>query len=203
MIFGREFKVAIAAIACWILAGCGTSTLDASLAPKQAPSNATAGGLSPDSQFPTYKIGARTKLKVTVFKEDDLSGVYTTDASGRFALPLIGEVKANGLTARQLEKEVTDRLKGRYLVDPKVTVVVENYTPFYAMGEVKKIGEHQFKEGLNVVGAVAIAGGYTPRGNSRYVYIRRVGETKEREFPVAANVYIYPGDTIRVPERYF
>ncbi|MEM8971249.1 MAG: polysaccharide biosynthesis/export family protein [Pseudomonadota bacterium] len=203
MVFGREFKAVVALLASCFLTACGTSTLDSAVGSLPAKSNATAAGLTSGPELPVYKIGARTKLKITVFKEEDLSGVYSTDASGRFALPLIGEVKANGLSARELETEVTTRLKGRYLVDPKVTVVVENYTPFYTMGEVKRVGEHQFQEGLNVVGAVAIAGGYTPRGNTRYVYIRRVGEDKEREVPVATSVYIYPGDTIRIPERYF
>ena len=90
-----------------------------------------------------------------------------------------------------------------YLKDPKVSVEVENYRPFYIMGEVNKPGEYPYENGLNVLGAIALAGGYTYRANDSEVYLRRSGSTREEVMPADASTKINPGDIVRVAERLF
>lgn len=150
-----------------------------------------------------YTLGSGDKIKVTVYGEDDLSGEFTVDGSGHVQLPLVGQVKAAGLNTHQFVAEVATALQNGYLKDPKVSVQVLNYRPFYIMGEVNKPGEYPYENGLTVLRAVALAGGYTYRANDGKVYVRRVNEAQENSMPADSTTRIYPGDIVRVPERIF
>jgi len=150
-----------------------------------------------------YRLGSGDKLKVTVYGEDDLSGEVVVDGNGQVQLPLVGQVKAAGLTVHEFVAEVQSALGTKYLRDPKVSVQIENYRPFYIIGEVNKPGEYPYESGLNVLGAVALAGGYTYRADDSDVYIRRNGQTKEESLPASASTRIFPGDIVRIAERIF
>jgi polysaccharide export outer membrane protein len=150
-----------------------------------------------------YKLGTGDKLKITVYGEDDLSGEMIVDGSGQIQLPLVGQVNAAGLTVHQFVAEVTQILGAKYLRDPKVSVSIENYRPFYIIGEVNKPGEYPYENGLSALGAVALAGGYTFRADDDDVYIRRNGSPREQSFPATALTKIQPGDIVRVTERVF
>jgi polysaccharide export outer membrane protein len=149
------------------------------------------------------RLAAGDKLRVTVFGEDRLSGEYQIDNSGSISLPLAGTVKAAGLTKSQLEEALTTQLKNQYLRNPKVTVDVITYRPFYVLGEVTKPGEYPFRSGLNVLSAIAIAGGATYRANPSKVMIQRSGSNEMTEYPQSPEVLVMPGDVVRVPERFF
>ena len=150
-----------------------------------------------------YRLGTGDKLHITVYGEEDLSGHFPVDGSGQVQLPLVGQVKAAGLTLHEFTGEITAAYQNGYLKDPKVSVEVENYRPFYIMGEVNKPGEYPFENGLNVMGAIALAGGYTYRADDTEVYVRRNGSPKEVTMPADANTKINPGDIVRVAERLF
>ena len=143
------------------------------------------------------------KIRVTVYGEDKLTGDYEIDPGGFVSLPLAGTVRAAGLTKPQLEVELAKKFRGDYLKNPKVTVDVVSFRPFYVLGEVSKPGEYPYKSGLNLLGAIAVAGGETYRANNDYVVIQRGGSSELKKYPKASNVPIYPGDLIRLPERYF
>jgi protein involved in polysaccharide export with SLBB domain len=150
-----------------------------------------------------YRLGTGDKMKVTVYGEDDLGGEFLVDASGQVQFPLIGQVPAAGLSVHEFVDKLTAVLGSKYLKDPKVSVEIENYRPFYIIGEVNKPGEYPYEHDLNVLGAVALAGGYTYRANDSDVYIRRNGVTKENAMPITGDTKIYPGDVVRIPERIF
>jgi polysaccharide export outer membrane protein len=180
--------------------------------PSKPASQPAASSSAPVSYMPTgsagitdehYRLGTGDKLKVTVYGEEDLSGEFLVDGSGQVQLPLVGQVKAATLTIHEFVAEVTKSLQDGYLKDPKVSVEVLNYRPFYIIGEVNKPGEYPFENGLNVLGAIALAGGYTYRANDNDVYVRRAGRDKEEELPASANTKVYPGDIIRIAERLF
>lgn len=150
-----------------------------------------------------YTLGTGDKLRVTVYGEPDLSGAFEVDSLGDVRLPLIGQVEAAGLTVSDFEQSVTSRLASGYLVNPRVNAEVVTYRPFFIMGEVNKPGQYAYVNGMSVVTAVALAGGYTYRADDSDVYIRRDGQTREVERPADATTKIYPGDTVRVDERFF
>jgi protein involved in polysaccharide export with SLBB domain len=149
------------------------------------------------------KLQPGDKIRVTVFGEDKLSGEYELDQSGQISLPLAGTVQALGLTQAELEHALAKKFQSQYLKNPKVTVTIATLRPFYVMGEVTRPGEYPYKSGLNVLTAMAVAGGPTYRASRTTVQIQRLGETGLREYPISASVPILPGDVIRVPERYF
>jgi len=149
------------------------------------------------------KLQPGDKIRVTVYGEDKLSGDYQIDQSGLISLPLAGTVEAVGLTQSQLEQALSKKFRSEYLRNPKVTVTIATLQPFYLMGEVEKPGEYSYRSGLNVLTALAIAGGPTYRASKNTVQIQRRGETSMREYPISTSVPILPGDVIRVPERYF
>jgi protein involved in polysaccharide export with SLBB domain len=149
------------------------------------------------------KLQPGDKIRVTVFGEDKLSGDYELDQSGQISLPLAGTLTASGLTQTELERALTAKFRSEYLKNPKVTVSIMNLRPFYITGEVQKPGEYAYKSGLNVLTAIAIAGGPTYRASRSSVQIQRGGEASMRDYPLSISVPILPGDVIRVPERYF
>lgn len=150
-----------------------------------------------------YRLGISDKLKITVYGEEDLSGEFVVDSVGQVQLPLVGQVKAAGLTIHEFKAEVIAVLTDGYLKDPKVSVEVLNYRPFYIMGEVNKPGEYPYENGLTVLSAIALAGGYTYRADDDEVYVRHNGESQEHVMPADSKTKIMPGDIVRVPERIF
>jgi protein involved in polysaccharide export with SLBB domain len=181
------------------LSGCGggQSTLDTKAFGNGA--KEIAARTSP----PAPKLANGDKLKVTVFNEEKLSGDFVVDGAGNIAFPLIGQVVVGGLSGNEVEQRLTQRLTGRYLVNPKVSVEVISHRPFYMLGEVSKAGEYPYRAGLNVVSAIALAGGFTARASTGYVYIRRASGGGAQRLPIDPTVAVYPGDMITVQERIF
>jgi protein involved in polysaccharide export with SLBB domain len=192
---GHTMRVAmfVMGVSC-LLAGCNSPATTGSIDLRQAPI-ATSGG--------ALKLQGGDKIKVIVFGEEHLTGEYEIDPAGDVSLPLAGTVHAAGLTKPELEKALAKKFSGEYLRNPKVTVDIASFRPFYVLGEVAKPGEQPYKSGLNVMSALAVAGGPTYRASGSKVMIQRAGESAMREYPLDTSVPIYPGDLIRVPERYF
>ncbi|MGQ0741099.1 MAG: polysaccharide biosynthesis/export family protein [Alphaproteobacteria bacterium] len=156
-----------------------------------------------DSDAIVYRLGTGDKLRVIVFGEEDLSGEFVVDGSGFIRLPLIGQVQAANRTVYELERDVEEKLKDGYLKIPRVSLEVMNYRPFYIIGEVNKPGEYPYVNGMSVLNAVALAGGYTYRANESSVHLRRYGDSREQSVPADETTKVYPGDIIRVVERFF
>ncbi len=149
-----------------------------------------------------YHLGVGDKIKVSVFGEENLSGQFEVNAFGQVSMPLIGEMPAKGLALNEFHDRVVKRLTEGYLKNPKVAVEILNYRPIYVHGEVKSGGEFQFKNGVSLRDAVAMAGGYTYRANQAYLYIGREGEP-DIAVQLPADIPVLPGDNIRIPERFF
>ncbi|MDX5330581.1 MAG: polysaccharide export protein [Caulobacteraceae bacterium] len=152
---------------------------------------------------PEYRMGPGDKVRVITFGEESLTGEFFVGGSGNISLPLIGEVRAQGLTIPEFQRAIEASLQEGYLRDPRVSVEVLNYRPFYILGEVENPGEYPYTNGLSVLNAVATAGGFTYRANNRRVFIKRADDDEEREFPLTPMTPVAPGDTIRIKERFF
>lgn len=150
-----------------------------------------------------YRLDTGDRLHIIVFGEPDLSGDYDVDGSGYIRLPLVGQLKTAGLTLVEVEDKLQSKLAAGYLKNPKISVDVINYRPFYIIGEVNKPGEYSYASGMNVLTAVALAGGFTYRADDSDVYIRHKGSTDEVSEPADQTTQVKPGDIIRVAERFF
>jgi polysaccharide export outer membrane protein len=169
------------------------------------PSNAFAQAqpLSPAAAAGSYVLGPNDRIRLKVYNEADITGEYEVDSNGQVSIPLAGHIMAAGLTTKQLERSITSALAKGIVRDPRVNVEVALYRPYYILGEVKKGGEYPYRLGLSVMDAVASAGGFTYRANENKVYLRRSGAGVEEIYALDAPILVFPGDNIRVPERYF
>lgn len=150
-----------------------------------------------------YVLGIGDRVRLTVYGEDDLGGEYEVGSTGFIALPLIGDITAANKTVRAFEQAVATKLKEGYLHDPRVSAQVINYRPFFILGEVGKPGSYPYVNGMTVLNAVALAGGYTYRGDKSGVTIVHPNDPAKKENPATEDAVVMPGDIIRVPERFF
>ena len=189
-----------------ILAGIG------GLAPVLLAAGALSGCALPGSDLPpvpsegssSYHLGPGDQIRIITFGEDQLTGEFRVDASGNIALPLIGDVHADGLTPRQLEGAVAAALdKSKLYKNPSVSVEVINYRPFFILGEVTRPGQYPYQPGMSVVTAVAVAGGFTYRAIERSFSIVRTIDGRPVEGRATRQTLVEPGDVITVYERVF
>ena len=150
-----------------------------------------------------YQLGPRDRISVTVFNHPDLSGEYVLDGNGRFSMPLIGVVDAGGKTPVELEEVLVNRFRPDYLVNPRVSIEVRNYRPYYLIGEVQSTGSFPYVAGITYLTAIAMAGGYSYRAKKDVVYVIRGDDPEQEEIKLDANEKVQPGDIIRVAERLF
>lgn len=155
-----------------------------------------------DAPNAEYKLGPADQLRVTVFGEPDLTGLYVVGSQGSIAYPLVGEVSALGLTVAQFTSKLQTELQA-YIRNPNVAVEVANYRPFFILGEVQRPGTYPYSANLTVQNAVATAGGFTYRASRNRVFIRHANESEERAFRLDTSTPVLPGDTIRIGERLF
>ena len=171
-----------------------------------APSSDATPAIVPPSTVITetdYVLGIGDKVRLTVYGEDDLSGEYEVSSTGVMALPLIGAIKATGTTVREFEDAVRKKLKAGYLNDPRVSAQVTNYRPFFILGEVSKPGSYPYVNGMSVLNAVALAGGYSYRADTDGVTIMHASDSEKKEQSAREDAVVMPGDIVRVPERLF
>jgi len=117
-------------------------------------------------------------------------------------LPLISDISASGMDIAELEEAIVNKLKPDYLRNPSVSVDILNYGPFYVIGEVRSPGSFPYINGMTVLSAVAVAGGYTYRAHKRKIKIVRAGADEET-IRAKPDTPILPGDVIEVPQRLF
>lgn len=168
-----------------------------------APSVAQTPVADTQLQAQSYHLGPGDRVRIIVFGETELTGDYDIAADGSLMFPLVGAVRAGDLTPPELSNAIAENLRGGYLRDPQVSTSVIVYRPFYILGEVTNPGTYPFAPNLDVLSAVAIAGGYSYRANRSRVFIRRAGESEERSYSLRERVSVQPGDTVRIGERFF
>jgi protein involved in polysaccharide export with SLBB domain len=181
---------------CLLLAGC--DSLSAYVVP------ASSIGKDDDYASRALRLHPGDKVKINVYGEERLTGDYEVDSDGTIVLPLIGSVEVTGMTKKDLERTLTARLRtGQILLNPVVSADIAGRMPFYVLGEVEKPGEYAYRSGLNVLSAVAVAGGYTYRASKSRVLVKRARDKTITEYQLAPDIPIYPGDLVNVPERIF
>jgi len=202
-----------------ILVSSSTLTLRAQTKTAVSPSNAAS---TPDAVRTTpaqsstvldeFVIGPGDVLAINVWKESEISKVVPVRSDGRISLPLIGELQASGLAPRQLEVEITKRLKD-YVADPSVTVVVQEIhsQKINVLGMVSHPGSFPLAKPMTVVDAIATAGGFRDFAKQKDIYVlHKEANGKQIRIPVnykdvikglhpEQNVELQSGDTVVVP----
>lgn len=162
-----------------------------------------AGGEALAQGLQEYRLGPGDRVSMKVFGNDDLSGEFEVDSLGRLSLPLLGLVEGNNKTVAELQAEVTDGLNKDYIVNPRVTIQVTNYRPFFILGQVNKPGSYPFIAGMTMRQAIAVAGGFTRRAREEPVIVIHANDPGFAQNEVALDAPVLPGDTIEVERRLF
>lgn len=150
-----------------------------------------------------YTLGAGDKLRITVYNEPDLSGEFEVSGQGFISVPLVGQVQVLGKTTAETQAILTQKYGKDYLVNPSVSIEVLNYRPFFIIGEVNHPGSYPYVNGMTVINAVALAGGYTPRANHDDIKIKHSNETTQQQRDAKEDTAVMPGDVIEIAERFF
>ena len=155
-------------------------------------------------ELSSYKLGAGDVITIRVLGEDDLKRehVKLSDA-GTVSFPVLGEIRVKGMTVGALEEYVTSGLKGRYLLNPQVTVSIDEYRNFYVNGMVEKPGGYPFSPGLTVRKAISIAGGFKERASREKINVIHDDDPKQTPQKVDLNTALLPGDIVTVEESFF
>jgi polysaccharide export outer membrane protein len=167
--------LALAAVALCAVAGCGSSREPEAQRPRE---------------FRVYRVGPEDVLEIAVWKEPELSTVAPVRPDGTITVPLAGELRAAGRTTRDLEREIAARL-ARRIATPVVTVGIKEIhsTRIYVIGEVGRPGAYPLRGAVNVLEALALAGGLTEFADEDDIVILRRAGTQD-------------GDTIRLHVDY-
>lgn len=163
-----------------------------------------------DGLADTYRLGAGDLISIKVYDEPNLSldNVKIAD-TGNISFPFLGNINVLGKTPKEVEEKIVMGLKGPYLVNPNVTVLILEYRPFYVIGEVKRPGSYSFQPGLTVARAISIAGGFTERASKNSIYIEHdfvkanSAKKKSSEKSVELDNNVNPGDVITVKQSFF
>ncbi len=159
-----------------------------------------------------YRVGPSDRLKVEVWRHDELMQEVAVRPDGAISMPLIGDVPAAGRTTEQITADVSQRLTRFFQDKPTVTVSVTDVKSYriYVVGEVTHGGEFSPTREINVMQALALSGGFTRYADFDHIVIIRKDERGERRIPfnVSAliekgelhqNLTLQSGDTLYVP----
>jgi polysaccharide export outer membrane protein len=186
------------------------ATSNAPLAP--TPSNAL--------NAPTgYVLRSNDQVAVEVFGEDDLRTNARLNGEGNLSLPLLGSVHLGGFTLAQAASKITELYGRDYLVNPRVNVTLVGYAKrrFTILGQVNRPGSYEMPEGspdgIDLLEAIAMAGGYTRIAAPERVSVRRRSATGDDEIlrvdakrlskRGGESFQVAPGDTVTVSESLF
>jgi polysaccharide biosynthesis/export protein len=188
--------VGLGLMAVWMMAQC---------APAQS------GDAGKDSDAASdYVIGADDMLRISVWKEPDLSENLPVRPDGKISMPLLNDIQAAGLTPLQLRDSITEKLK-KYIADPRVTVVVTAMTSqrVFVTGEVVHSGPVALLPHMTMLQVLGQAG-FTQFANVKGIYVLRTENGKQVKLPFnykevvkgnhpEQNIALKPGDTVVVP----
>ncbi len=180
-------------------------------------------GDPPPSQYPTSAVvlhdntlGVGDVFDVRVFQQKEMSSTYRVSSDGTISFPYIGAMMVVGNTPRQVEELIRTKLADGVLRDPHVSVFVKEYASkkVSIFGQVKKPGTLAYSEGMTIVEAISMAGGFTARAQKNATTVTRTITRKEKSnvrkytVPVEsigegkANMfYVRPSDVVFVPQR--
>ena len=165
-----------------------------------------------------YVIGPENSLTIDIYygKEDKISQKVRVSSKGEITCPLVGDIHAQGMTVSELQRKLTDMLARDYLVNPQVTVYIEEYSTVSIVGEVKMPGSYPIKGKLTVIELISVAQGFTkiaapnkvkvvrknPDGTTQEIMVK-VYDIMNKDTDTHNDIVLQGGDVVVVPESLF
>ena len=157
-----------------------------------------------DKLISSYKLGSGDVVSIRVLGEDDLKRekIRLSDA-GTISFTIIGEIRVLGKRVSELEALIADGLRGKYLLNPVVSVTIEEYRPIFVNGQVEKSGAYPYQPGLTIRKAVSLAGGFKERASKEKIFVISEDDKSQTPRKVDQSHLVNPGDIITVEESFF
>jgi polysaccharide export outer membrane protein len=152
---------------------------------------------------PDYALGTGDMVRIQVYNEETLYLESRVSDRGMISYPFFGELKVTGLTSVQLADLIASKLKGDYLLNPKVSVDILEYRQFYVNGEVQTPGGFAFQPGITVRKAISLAGGFSDFASKKKINVIHDSNPGGEPLSVKLSEFIRPGDIITVEESFF
>ena len=176
---------------------------------------AASGGSLPDTptvvETEVYEIGAEDVLEIAVWQNPDVSRTVTVRPDGNISLPLVGDVKAAGLSPEQLKDSIREKLEPFMASDPEVSVIVVqvNSKRFIIQGEVNRPGIYPLRTRMTITHAITLAGGFSEFARQNRIRVVRSWQGRQETIRVnykrilkgrpEEDVVLRPDDIIIVP----
>lgn len=199
-------SVALAAMTCLLMAGCATSERSAAVTDRGA-------DVAPD-----YKIGPGDTISISVWHNPEVSTAVTVRPDGKISTPLVEDLLASGRTPTELARDIEKSLS-KVIQQPNVTVIVTNFVGLYdqqirVIGQAAKPQALQFRQNISLMDVLIAVGGITEFASGNKANIVRNSNGERQTIPVrlndlirngdlSANVRMYPGDVLVIPESFF
>lgn len=156
------------------------------------------------AQNDEYTLNAGDSIRIYVYGEPDLTfESLLIGQNGRISYPFLGGLTVEGKTVNDLQETLISGLKPDYLIDPRISVSIINYRPFFVNGEVKSPGGLPFQPGLTLRKAISLAGGFTERANKKEVLVIADSDPDLEERKMGLDYRVKPGDIITVQDTFF
>ena len=175
-------------------------SLHAASKPSVGPGAVPKQGSTPN---PGYRLGPNDVVRVQVYGEDDLTIETRVSGDGKIAMPLLGVLRIHGLSVKETEELIAARLADGYLRHPLVSVYIMKYRNYYVAGAVESPGGYPYADGLTVLKAITVAGGFTDKASKGSIEIKRSIGDEKQTLSVNLEDHVYPDDVIIVPESFF
>lgn len=160
--------------------------------------------LLPASDDANYRLGVGDQIRVITYNETQLTNTFLVGDDGTIAFPLVGSIRAEGMTTHELAAAVARVLMSKDLMtSPSVSVQVMQYRPISVLGEVNHPGQYPYQPGMTMLDAVALAGGFTYRAITSYATDVRISAGQTTKGRIHNNTRLEPGDVVTILERYF
>lgn len=151
----------------------------------------------------SYNVASGDVLRLEVYGESELAMDVTVDPLGFIEYPFVDRVSVKGMLVEEIKAEIVKKLKDGYFINPKVTVFVKSFKPFFIQGEVKSPGSYAYEVDLTVAKAIALAGGLTERASKKKIYLTTSGQGEQEEVKVSMEQKVSSGDVILIKESFF
>ncbi len=148
----------------------------------------------------SYSLGSGDLISIVVFDEEELT-MEVRVAKTPMSYPFLGQVPLDGRNLAEVEQQIKEGLKGDYLIEPRVSISVIEYRPFFITGEVASPGGYPYQLGLTLRKAITLGGGFTERASKSKMIVTRGGEGSEQKIQLSDPVF--PDDVITIEQSFF
>ena len=150
-----------------------------------------------------YLLGTGDMIRIQVYDEEDLYLETRVSDTGTISYPFLGELNVKGMSLADMEALITTRLKGDYLINPKVSIDMMEYRQFYVNGEVEDAGGFPYQPGLTVRKAISLAGGFKERASKDKIFVIHDDNKAGEPIKITLDAAVRPGDIITVEQSFF